>query len=353
MNDRAPRLVRIASMLALSACGGASTTPRTVPAAFPAADAPQAAPSTGDAEALRARDDAAQARLAIVAEAEAQRAQDAGQTQRAEADSARDRAARMDAAWQAEQQTRASQLERDLAEQQRFVERVLAARVGTLDAPTTDTPPLCADRTDLEALRTIAQSGESASDDAAELVAVLDPYCARFERWTHPDEDARRALDAYVAHLARLEGWMRDLERCVDAAGTEQARCRHATSDIERAAGDEASRILSLLAAHRAELAGIMTDEVRFPCTTPTLGRIDADLTWAGSVARAQMPQLPRRAEQVCEALGVHGPQLREARRALGRALDHAESQGRARMRQLTEARDQLGAQALPPPAAR
>gem|GEM_PF-7078719 len=232
----------------------------------------------------------------------------------------------------------------------RAIDEVLAiltaVRAGTVDAPVPSAPPICANRADLERMQIIAVSGADLVWDGPAVARTVEDLCARIERWRIPDERSRPAIARYVQRLARIEGWMREIRACVGSTGRDAARCENAYGRTQDAEAAEARTVEALIAAHRAELDGVGNGARPFPCTTPTLARIET-MTFVGSVARAQMRSLPRDAEHVCDTIGVSESELRGALRNVRARLDQTESslrgQRRTQQNSIESSRAQLG----------
>ena len=209
---------------------------------------------------------------------------------------------------------------------------LVAVRAGTIDAPVPSAPPTCASRADLERMQIIAVSGADLAWDAPAVVRTVEDLCTRLERWRVPDDRSRPAIASYLQRLTRIEGWMREIRACVGSTGRDAARCENAYGRTQNAEAAEARTVEALIVAHRAELHGVGNEARPFPCTTPTLARIES-MTFTGSVARVQMRSLARDAEHVCDTIGVSERELRGALRNLRARLDQTESSLRAQRR--------------------
>jgi hypothetical protein len=352
---RVTRLHRFAFMtlvpLSLAACGGGHTPPpSSAPPVVRALDA-------GVAQRSAADDEAARAELAARDLAAAERIVAAREQQAALLEAARDQAAQQAAAAartreavSVEASARLGEVVTQIEMRVREIDAALAIlatlRAGTVDARVVSAPPVCDDREVLERARIISSSGSQVTWDATGLVGSIDDLCARMQRWRTPDERSRPAIANYFQKIRHIEGWMGEIRACVGASGRDAARCENAYGRTQDAEAAEARVIEALLVAHRGELDGVENGARPFPCTTPTLARIQ-EMTFTGSVARAQMTGLPRDAEQVCAAIGVSERELREAHRSLRTRLDQSEStlrsQRRAQQNQLELIRAQLG----------
>jgi len=197
-------------------------------------------------------------------------------------------------------------------------------------------PPICEDRAAIEALRIVGTSGNAGASAGVRGVEGLGDWGGPFGRWLQPDAVGARGILRYRQQLDRIAGWMRDIRRCESTTGAERARCENAYSDVQRQAADEAGRALAMLDEHARELAPVRTGSARFPCSTPTLVRIQAT-TWVGSVARAQMGGLSRSAMSVCDGIGVADTDLRDGARRVETALDQTESSVRSQRRTYLE----------------
>jgi hypothetical protein len=217
-----------------------------------------------------------------------------------------------------------------IAESDAALDAILALRAASVDAPEPLAPPVCTAGRALEALRTASATAPLVVGDVTALVRDVDELCARLRRWREPDERATPAIRQYLQQLRRIEGWMREIRGCAGATGPDAARCENAYGRTAAPEAAEAREVDVLLAAHRAELEGVEAGARPFPCATPTLARI-ATQRFVGTVARAQLPELPRAALRVCESIGVDEAGLRVQRRTIARGLDALESGIRAR----------------------
>lgn len=295
---------------------------------------------------LALRDAAAADRIAAAREQQAdtleseraQLAQRAAAGQRMQADAMAAASARM--------REVVSQAELHMREADEALAVLAIVRTGTVDAAVPTAPPICADHTALERVRMLSVAGTQLNWDATGLVRSLDDICGRIERWHTPDERSRPAIASYVQKLHRIEGWMHDIRGCLGTSGRDAARCENAYGRTQDAEAAEARAVETIVAAHLRELAGVDSGARPFPCTTPTLARVEG-MTFVGSVARAQMTSLPRDAERVCTAIGVSESALRDAMRALRIRLDQTEStlrsQRRAQQNLAETMRAQLG----------
>lgn len=232
----------------------------------------------------------------------------------------------------------------------RAIDEVLAildaVRAGTIDAPDPSALPICAHRANLERMQIIAVSAAELVWDGPAVVRAVEDLCARLERWRTPDDRSRPAIARYLQKLTRIEGWMREIRACVGSAGRDAARCENAYGHTRDAEASETRAVEALLVAHRTELDGVGNGVRPFPCTTPTLARIES-MTFTGSVARAHMSSLARDAERVCDTIGVSESELRGAVRNVRARLGQTESslrgQRRAQQNSIESLRAHLG----------
>jgi hypothetical protein len=225
---------------------------------------------------------------------------------------------------------RLARLRARIVESDAVLDAVLALRAASIEARDPLAPPVCADARSLEALRIAPASAPLVISDVTHVARGIEELCARLQRWRTPDERSTPAIAEYLQRIQRIEGWMRDIRGCARTTGADAARCENAYGRTADAEASEARDVEALLTAHRTELAGVVSGERAFPCTTPTLARIPL-MRFVGTVARAQLPELPRAAMGVCQAIGVDETGLRTHRRALARSLDELESGIRAR----------------------
>jgi hypothetical protein len=217
-----------------------------------------------------------------------------------------------------------------VAESDAALDAILALRAASVDARDPLAPPVCTEGRALEALRTVSATAPLVVGDVTSLARDVDELCARLRRWREPDERSTPSISSYLQQLRRIEGWMREIRGCAGATGPDSTRCENAYGRTAAPEAAEARDVEVLLAAHRTELEGVEAGAHPFPCATPTLARIAA-LRFVGTVARAQLPELPRAALRVCESIGVDEAGLRVQRRTIARGLDALESGIRAR----------------------
>jgi len=334
---RSLRTVVVVAAIGASACGSASPAAPTTsaanatPAAAPAAQnlAPSSSETRGDVPVTTPAPHTApphDAEIAADPSSTSAVAPDASPAAPATSPDARTVRAHVEVV----ERDRLARLRARIVEADAVLDAVLALRAASLDARDPLSPRVCADARALEALRIAPASAPLVNSDVTLVARDVEELCARLQRWRTPDERSTPAIAQYLQRIRRIEGWMRDIRGCARTTGADAARCENAYGRTADAEASEARDVEALLTAHRAELTGVESGERAFPCTTPTLARIPL-LRFVGPVARAQMPELPRAAMGVCEAIGVDETGLRTHRRALVRNLDDLESGIRAR----------------------
>lgn len=173
---------------------------------------------------------------------------------------------------------------------------------------------------------------------AADLKERIDEVCTPFDRWASPDERAQTVIATYGEQVDRVEHWLADFGTCLGASGRRAFECDNTYgAPIDGASVAEAASAHGLVVALQRELAGARAFHAPFPCSTPSLARIDAVRTWRGTMAAAQMPGLSRGATHVCEVIGVDAHTVGEHVHTLSRSLDSGELEARTRQRALAQ----------------
>jgi hypothetical protein len=172
---------------------------------------------------------------------------------------------------------------------------------------------------------------------------LLDQLCDGFERWDTPDEALRGRIQRFHNTIERIENWMKDIRTCIDP-GPYDGRCENAYGP---AGGRDAREALRVLDEIRGVVDGV-PERRRFPCRHPIWARVEAH-QWTQRVARAQMPNLPREARNLCDHIGVDEAELTQLVSRIRDEIDRDDANAAQAQTRSQSTLDQLRAQyALP-----
>jgi hypothetical protein len=182
-------------------------------------------------------------------------------------------------------------------------------------------PSACASGLRDEIAAVIRQGTTVIASDARGFRGQLDDLCRRFERWSEPGAGQQNRMRRYVAHLDRIDEWMRDIRRCIDP-GPYDGRCENAYGSQEPGDAEQARRAMRTVTEVRGILEGV-PERRPFPCRSPLWDRIEQS-RWTMTVARAQIPGLATQARSICESLGVEQEALERVVQRTRESVDRA-----------------------------